>query len=210
MTGKQKSFSERDCALDTAATWTKHPPRQQKTFQGDRAMQRPTAATVFGILNIAFAVLGFFGGIASYFTIFVLTQATNNLVFKIINEQPVLRAWTLFATVVGLVFAVLQMVSGIGLLQMKAWARVMAIYYGIAAIVLGVAGMMFNGIFLIGPLMAEAEKSSGPEAAGAIGGAIGGTVGGFCGLIYPILLLIFMTRPKLVAAFKAPVPPPVA
>lgn len=59
------------------------------------------------------------------------------------------------------------------------------------------------------PMLEEASRKQGPEAAAAIGGAIGGTVGGCFGLIYPILLLIFMTRPKLVAAFNPPDAPPV-
>ena len=36
----------------------------------------------------------------------------------------------------------------------------------------------------------------------AIGGAIGSSIGGCFALIYPVLLLIFMTRPKLAAAFQ--------
>ena len=40
-----------------------------------------------------------------------------------------------------------------------------------------------------------------PEQAGAIGA----TAGGSCfGMIYPVLLLIFMFRPKVVAAFGPP------
>ena len=36
-----------------------------------------------------------------------------------------------------------------------------------------------------------------------MGAAIGGVMGGCFGLVYPILLLVFMTRPQVVAAFKA-------
>jgi len=61
-----------------------------------------------------------------------------------------------------------------------------------------------NFLFLFGPLLEEASKKQGPEAAGAIGGAVGGSIGGCFGLIYPILLLVFMTRPKVVAAVNSP------
>ena len=171
-------------------------------------MQRPTAVTVFGILNIVFAALGFLGGIFSALTMFILPHDTSNPVFKMMNEQPTLYWWTLLATVIGVALAALLLVAGIGLLKMKPSGRVMSVYYSIATLVLGLVGLVINSVFLISPLVAQAEKSSGPEAAGAVGGVIGGVCGGSCALIYPIVLLIFMTRPKLVAAFNPPAPPP--
>ena len=57
--------------------------------------------------------------------------------------------------------------------------------------------------WLIGPLMERANAAGGgPEQAGAIGGIIGGAFGGCIGLIYPVLLLIFMMRPNVVQAFR--------
>jgi hypothetical protein len=52
------------------------------------------------------------------------------------------------------------------------------------------------------PLLQQASEMSGPEQAGVMGGAIGGVMGGCFGLIYPILLLFFMMRPNVVAAFQ--------
>ena len=171
-------------------------------------MQRPTAVTVFGILNIVFAALGFLGAIGSFFTMFIMPNTANNPVLKIVHEQPVMYWWTLSALVAGLALSALLLIAGIGLLKMKPSGRVMSVYYSIANLVLGVASLLVNGVFLISPLLAEAGKSSGPEAAGAVGGVIGGVCGGSCALVYPIVLLIFMTRPKLVAAFNPPAPPP--
>ena len=144
---------------------------------------------------------------------FILPR-TNSPVIKLINDQPVFYWWTLFRLAVGLGFSVLLAVAGIGLLKLKPSGRTMSVGYSIASLALGVIGIVFNWIFLVGPLAAEAGKSSGPHAVGATAGAISGMVGGLCPMVYPILLLIFMTRPKLVAAFNPsappPVPPPVA
>ena len=52
--------------------------------------------------------------------------------------------------------------------------------------------------------------SSGPAAPVAmVAGVIGMVIGLLLGLTYPILLLIFMTRPKVVAAFGPEEIPPV-
>jgi hypothetical protein len=81
---------------------------------------------------------------------------------------------------------------------------------------MGVLGSVMNAAFVIPPILQEASQNPGPEAAGAVAGAVGGSAGGCLGMIYPVLLLIFLTRPKLLAAFRVaqekatipPLPPP--
>jgi hypothetical protein len=55
-------------------------------------MQRPTSATVFGILNIAFAVYGIFGIVASAVMLFAAGES-NNPVVKIMHENPAFAAY---------------------------------------------------------------------------------------------------------------------
>ena len=57
-------------------------------------------------------------------------------------------------------------------------------------------------------MLEKSRQLQGPEAAGMIGSAIGSVLDVVLGPIYPILLLIFMTRPKVVAAFQVPPPLP--
>jgi hypothetical protein len=99
--------------------------------------------------------------------------------------------------------------AGIGLLMLKPWARTLSIVYAIYSILQAIVGTIINYFLLVRPLIEQAQNSSGPEAAAAMGGAIGGTIGGCVGLIYPALLLFFMMRPNVVAAFRPPVYPPV-
>ena len=170
-------------------------------------MQRPVSVTVFGILNIVFAVLGVFGMIGTL-VLFSMSEASNNLVVRIMRESPGYAAWLKLTIPFGLLACIVLLAAGIGLLRLKSWARKVSIGYAIYAIAFGLLGMVMNFIFLLRPMLEEAQRRQGPEAAGAIGGAVGGTIGGCFGLIYPIVLLIFMTRPKVAAAFLPPAVPP--
>jgi len=171
-------------------------------------MQRPTAVTIFGILNMVFAVFGFIGLIASM-AMFFLPASSSNPVMKVINESPTYATWLKVCIPLGVLSSAALLAAGIGLLGLKSWARKLSIGYAIYAIVFGILATVVNSIFLTQPMLEQARQQPGPEATGAaIGGAIGGTIGGCLGLIYPVLLLIFMLRGNVVAAFRPSVPPP--
>lgn len=169
-------------------------------------MQRPTSVTVFGILNIVFAVFGAFGLVVTL-AMFSLQTDLNNPVIRLIHENPTYAAWMKFSVLLSMPGLLVLLTAGIGLLRMKSWARILSIIYAIYAIIAGIAGMVANFFFMVRPLLEQAQQQQGPEAAAAIGGAIGGGIGGCLGLIYPVLLLIFMTRPKVMAAFRPPTLP---
>jgi hypothetical protein len=174
-------------------------------------MQRPTSVSIFGILNMVFACLGVLGTLGSI-AMFYLPGNSNNPVIKIMQENPSYAAFIKLSIPLGFLNSIILLTAGIGLLNLKNWARLLSIGYAIYAIVFALLSMALNIIFVMRPLLEQASQRQGPEEAGAIGGAIGGSVGGCFALVYPILLLIFMTRPKLVAAFQPPqsgsVPPP--
>lgn len=171
-------------------------------------MQRPVILTVFGILNIVFGVFSVFAMIAT-FVMFALPGNGSNPVIKIIHENPSYAAWMKISIPLAVISGAALVTSGIGLLRVKSWGRILSITYSIYAIVLSLCGIAMNYYFLLRPLLAEAQTKQGPEAAGLIGGAVGGTLGGCFGMLYPILLLIFMMRPSVVAACRpAPEPPP--
>jgi hypothetical protein len=172
----------------------------------DKTMQRPTSVTVFGILNIVFAAFGFFGVIASAM-LFTLSGAnSSNPVIQLIQDNPSYAAWIKISVVLGILVSIGLLASGIGLLKLKPWARIFSIVYAIYSIVMIIVGTVVNYFFLVQPLLEKAHNEQGPAAAGAIGGAIGGMFGGCLGIIYPILLLIFMMRPKVIAAFNPSLP----
>jgi len=166
-------------------------------------MKRPTSVTVFGILNIVFAVIGLFGLVASI-VMMKMPASSNNPVVRIMQENQALATWVKISIPLGLLSCGALLAAGIGLLFLKPWARVLSIAYGFYSIAFGILGIVLNFLFLFRPLLEEARQQNGPEAAGAIGGAIGGTFGGCFGLIYPVVLLIFMCRPAIASAFRPP------
>lgn len=175
-------------------------------------MKRPTPILVFGILNIIFAAFGAISVLMALILFNALPDSTNPVV-QLIHTNAAYRNWMKFSVGLGTVVIPVLLAAGIGLLKLKPWARVLSILYGICAIVMVFAGGFINYFFLVQPLMAKAQTAQGPEAAGAMAGAIGGTFGSCLGLVYPILLLIFMFRPNIIAAFQpggsgAATPPP--
>ena len=170
-------------------------------------MERPGSVTAFGILNIVFAVFGFLG-LFGTIALFSMSGTLNIPVVKIMRESPVYSTWLKLTIPLGLLSCGVLLAAGVGLLRMKNWARKLSIGYAIYGIVFSILGLVMNFVFLIRPMLEEAAQKQGPEAAAAYGGVMGGTIGGCIGLIYPILLLVYMMRPKLVAAFHPPSPPP--
>jgi hypothetical protein len=61
--------------------------------------------------------------------------------------------------------------------------------------------LVINIVYVYPAMLDAARGAQGPEATGAAFGIIGGVVGSLIGLAFPVLLLIFMTRSRIVAAF---------
>lgn len=170
--------------------------------------QRPLSVTIFGILNIGFALLGLLAAVAS--SLFSPpkavplknspTPSTNNAAasntFNIHAEvgsfsNPRYDAWQKIDRPVGAVFSVGLLSAGIGLLCLQNWARILSIIWG----VYGIISSLLNGILMLGGTASMIFKIAAVIAAGL-------------SLLYPILLLIFMFRPNVVAALKPPPPVP--
>ena len=166
-------------------------------------MQRPTSVTVFGILNILFAVFGCIGTVASLALFMIPADAAgHNPMIELIQNSPGYALWLKVSVGLGIITCGALLAAGIGLLLLKPWAHKLTIGYAIYAIVFGIISSVVNFFLLVRPMLAEAQHQQGPEAAGAIGGAVGGMVGGCVSLIYPVLLLIFMLRPHVKVAFQ--------
>jgi hypothetical protein len=161
-------------------------------------MQRPTSVTVFGVLNLVFSLWGLLGIALAAVVLFsgAFSQGAAG-----IPSSPFLDGWTRTMVVAGLVASGVLFASGIGLLRMRPWARIAAIGYAAYALVTTLAGLVVNWLYVLRPMMEQFQQQRGPEATGAMIGAIAGIVGGLIGLIFPVLLWYFMTRPHVVAAF---------
>jgi len=172
-------------------------------------LQRPGVVTTFGVLNIVFAALGLIGVIGAISTL-SMSAASDNYVVKVMRDNPTYLMWIKISIPLSLLALAALLAAGIGLLRLKAWARVLSIAYAIWAIVTGLVALVLNYLFLARPLMEEAARKESAESAGLMGGAVGSLFGGCFGLVYPIILLIFMTRPTVIAAFRPAVSEPPA
>ncbi len=163
--------------------------------------QRPVIATVFGILNLVFGILGVCGNIAGIgLFAFIASGAIDANMRNEMNlqqfEDPVYFAMLSAQMVLNGILSIVIIISGIGLLKFKAWGRKLANFYAVAYLILLVAGVAFNVVFTLLPAINEANNpGADPEKVGAaVGGVVGGVFGICFGVIYPICILIFLNR----------------
>lgn len=151
--------------------------------------QRPMSMTIFGILNIGFGMLGLLLIILTMVLATANLPGSNDLV-KQMNDDRWARLMMPFDCLAG----VALVAAGIGLLLLKNWARVLSMAYAGYSILAGLVGCIV--------------KLAGDNSTLLKIGAVLGTM---IVLVYPVLLLIFMLRPNVIAALKpGPPAPPVA
>jgi hypothetical protein len=165
--------------------------------------ERPMSVTIFGILNICFGLLGVVGLLFSSVLMSAKT-AGGNPMLKQMFENPSYIAWMKISIPLGGLCSIALLTGGIGLLFLQNWARLLSIAYGIVAILSGLIG---GAVMLNVAMSMLAHGSQGASGLAMIITLVSTFFGMVIGLVYPVLLIIFMTRRKVVAAFG---PPPVA
>jgi len=154
--------------------------------------RRPVSAIIFGILNLGFAA---FTGLE----LLLFKPMAAMMAKSAHTSDPAQLHWQWIAAVVDALAGLVQFLGGIGLLAGKNWGRALSMAWG-----------CFDLVFCLArfPLTWDTCRDSlaaahiGSPAAPALtwAAAIIATVGS---MIFPTLLLYFMTRPKLKAAFSA-------
>lgn len=160
-------------------------------------MNRPTAVTVFAVLNLAFGILGVCSAPASIIAM-RFSPTPEQSPYAAVDFSGPFGPWFQASVVLSFVLSIALIAAGFGLLQLAPWARKLSIYYAVAAIALAIVGGVIN-VFVIRDFMARSAAT--PGEAGAAMGYVMGSLGSCMGLVYPTLLLLFMTRPKVKAAF---------
>lgn len=161
---------------------------------------RPTSVTVLAIIGIIFAALRILCtpiGLLPF-----LVPSAPNPIIDIYRGDPMLMAFLVVAGVLTFLLGVVLLVGSIGALGLKRWARPLLVRYAVLQIALELLAVMLQ-VALVMPKV-SAALGAGPTASQAMAAMIGGIFGGLLALIVPVLLLIFMTRPHVVAAFENP------
>lgn len=180
--------------------------------------ERPVVVLVFAILNIIFGSLGTLAmccvGVMTAFLGVAFSNAPAGA--SIPRFPPDVVVYLAIIVVSHLILSVLLLASGIGLLNMRAWARRASIAYGVVTITMSIINMPVSIIF-VAPQMEKWQKAVHEEtqkqqqlqgirtyqsnqspfanAVSSIGGAI-------IGMAYAIALLVVMFLPQVRDAFE--------
>ncbi len=168
------------------------------------ARNRPTSALVFGILNFLYAGFTICGlGFAVIGLAVTPDPHALDPLLEMMPQGSPYRAFLIVSLVLETIAVFVLVAGGVGLLRFKSWGRTLSIIYASYTIISEVVGGVVNYLVLAAPALQKAAgMPSGPEKAALIGGAVGSSAGAIFGLIYPIVLLVFMLRPSFAAAFR--------
>ena len=176
-------------------------------------MKRPTSVTVFGILNIVFAVIGMCG-VAVTAAQPAIQQAMEQAAKdngqevkqdpeqKLLAADPKVRLSGNISTGSGVVVTLVLLISGVALLLMRPWGRTLSIVYAVYDILSKIALSALSFWFIQSALEGQ-EEVPAEIPVGTLQGIFAFSFG--CslifGLVYPIVLLIFMFRTTVTEAF---------
>jgi NADH:ubiquinone oxidoreductase subunit 3 (subunit A) len=168
-------------------------------------MQRPVPVSIFGILNIVFAVFALFSVFTTLNTLAEPDESKNAIVKKM-HEIPAYATWVKCTVPMSLLSFALLLPAGIGLLRLGEWARKLSIAYGIYAILFVIVIVIADFVFLPQGRSGALPVSDGKNP--PFVDAVIAIMGAVFGMIYPVALIVFMTRKEIAASFRPPEPRP--
>jgi len=163
--------------------------------------QRPISITVFGVLNIGYAAWKILGLLLT--AVMMRMKLPGNSPLAAMKMDPFLTTWGHINMAITVVFGIVLIASGIGLLLLRNWARILAVVYSVLELILVLVG----GVISYPMVMKSIATTQVPGAPAGLIGAVAQfsfVMGIALSLAYPALLLIFMTRPKIIEAFHWP------
>ena len=149
---------------------------------------KPGSIKVFGILNVVFGAIGLICGGFGFLTLMVM-QSSSDMGNAIQCAMSAQYSGGYMTAVIGLLLNIFLLTCGIGLLKERNWGRTWSLGYAVLGIIHAAVGAIGAVIF------AQAGQA-------AIVASFGAIIGTAIGVIYPICILIFLTRPNVVEALK--------
>ncbi|HZN68714.1 MAG TPA: hypothetical protein VFB66_25775 [Tepidisphaeraceae bacterium] len=169
---------------------------------------RPTSVTVLASIGIPLGALGLLCKPAGLVMQFVTMPGPPNPVLEAMKNDPMILGWSVISGITGTLISVLLLMSSIGCLGLKPWARSGMLAYAALAVVMTLISQVV-GYFVVGPVVQNAMRSSGiqqPTGMGWMQGPAGLVLGVVIGLWYPLLILYFFTRRRSKEAFEQGLP----
>jgi len=173
-------------------------PDPQEPYGSSPVTSKPPASiTVFGVLNLVFGALGICGLIFAGIGIVVekmdWPNQPPNPVAEVMNQHPIYSGFQMVNVGLGFVVTVLLIVAGVSLLKRRRLGRTLSNLYGIYGIVMSLISMFLFVVFLRQDLMPITQDGM-PLGVITFWAGLGG---GLFGMVYPVLLLIFINRDKV-------------
>lgn len=164
---------------------------------------------VFGIIHIIYAGLGILTAAASVGAVAAMKAFIPEGQAKELDTM--LKAYESMANyayvdvLIKVIFGIVLIVAGIGLLKKKSWSVGLSIFWSIARMVT----MIVFTIVLAGPTKAFQEKVQAASSGGAemqefqqMATGIGNIVGVVMVCIYPVLCIIFLSKKRVKQSFQ--------
>jgi hypothetical protein len=131
-----------------------------------------------------------------------------NPVIELIRSDPAIRFFMIGSTITGTLLSLLLLMSSLGSLALKRWARAGMLCYAGLALVMMTVTLVVNGLF-VGPEVERAVRQSGikqPPGMAFMEGWVGIAIALVLNLWYPVLILFYFTRPRARRAFEEGLP----
>ena len=177
-------------------------PTEETSSSGPQSeTRRPTGVTVFAILGIVFGVVGLLSNLGSLLMFFFRGSIPMpaSPVDELLDTSFGYQVYYLATLGLGIVFSVILLVAGIGLLKMSPRARTQSIIYAIYAIPATIVTKVVDVLVMFSSSQ-TGEQSEEQQIIAFIfvGVAI---LFAFISLIFPVAILIYFSRPSVKQMF---------
>ena len=166
--------------------------------------ERPVSVTLFGILNIGFGLLGL--GWALLSKLLEGFDSAHSGASLSPYFSTMMAIWDQISFPMDIAAGLALTAAGIGLLLLKNWSRLLSNGWAVYTIISVFVNLAVLFVALHRVLAGALHSSTTGAVALVLASA---AINAILTLVYPLLLLYFMSRPKVVPAFqREPVSPP--
>jgi DNA-directed RNA polymerase subunit RPC12/RpoP len=153
---------------------------------------RPTFLTVLGLLSVVLGCLGVL------FMPLVLTAALQPADAFSLQATP--KHWQVVSAVFMPLPSLWLLIMGIGLLKLRKWARIGSVAYGWFAVVFGTIQLCIVIAEFFANLSHQPLVHSHNAVSAATTTMLGGVLSGMVALIFPIVLIVLLSRRQALTA----------
>lgn len=169
---------------------------------------RPTSVLTIAAIGIFIGAMGLLCKPAGLIPLVVPMPQPNPMV-DVRRDDPTIRAWTVASAFTGTLISLLLLLSSIGSIGLRRWARAGMLAYACLALPMSAIAMVVESR-VVGPAIRQALQQSGTPVPGMMAwmsGWVGIAIGVALCLWLPVLILVVYLRRDVREAFERGVEP---